>query len=433
MAGRDLVHPRDTLMRTMARIYGYRMTTTSGGNLSLRDVAGDLWITPARVDKGSLTRDDMVRIDADGNAHGRHPPSSEFPFHRAIYQARPDLGAIVHAHPVALVAFSASKRTPDTRLLAKAWHTCGTPGFAPYALPGSDELGRVIAETFAAGHDAVILENHGVVVGGRDMADAFGRFETFEFTAKTIIKASQIGSVRTLTDEQLTMRRDRPAALETFEPAAATVGEKEARRQLVDFCRRGYRQRLLISTEGSLSARIDDDPGRFVITPSNVDRLDMSVDDLVLVDQNRAEYGKKPSRATRTHAAIYAKYPDVRAVINANSVNATAFGVVGEHLDSRIIPESYVFLRDIGRVTYEQATRDPDAVAAAVGPTSPVALVDNDGVLACGASLLAAFDCLEVLETTAEAVINAKPLGPVSPMDDAAIADLRRAFFGEQS
>ena len=100
------MHPRDEIMGTMERIYRYRMTTTSGGNLSIRDGSGNIWITPARVDKGSLQRSDIVCVRGDGTVQGKHPPSSEFPFHKAIYHARPDVQAVVHAHPVALVAFS---------------------------------------------------------------------------------------------------------------------------------------------------------------------------------------------------------------------------------------------------------------------------------------------------------------------------------------
>src|SRR3954465_617165 len=109
---RDLIHPRDAIMRTMERIYRYRMTTTSGGNLSIRDDDGEIWITPARLDKGSLRRDDIVRIRGDGSVGGAPPPSSEFPFHKAVYDARPDVRGIVHAHPVALVAFSICRRGP---------------------------------------------------------------------------------------------------------------------------------------------------------------------------------------------------------------------------------------------------------------------------------------------------------------------------------
>ena len=134
---RDITHPAERLVLAMARIYQYRMTTTSGGNLSIRDADGSIWITPARVDKGSLRVEDIVRVLPDGSTEGRHKPSSEFPFHKQIYDARPDLGAIVHAHPVALVAFSICGQAPDTRLFTKAHSVCGEPGFAPYALPGS--------------------------------------------------------------------------------------------------------------------------------------------------------------------------------------------------------------------------------------------------------------------------------------------------------
>src|SRR5256885_9174107 len=116
MRNQHLIHPRDEIIRTMERIYRYRMTTTSGGNLSIRDDNGDIWITPARVDKGSLTRNDIVCVRKNGATEGVHQASSEFPFHRAIYDARPEINGIVHAHPVALVAFSISHQVPNTRL-----------------------------------------------------------------------------------------------------------------------------------------------------------------------------------------------------------------------------------------------------------------------------------------------------------------------------
>ena len=100
----SFVHPRDEIMLAMQRIYRYRMTTTSGGNISVREPNGDVWITPARVDKGNLSRDDIVCVRSGGEVVGPHPPSSEFPFHRAIYVARSDVQAVVHAHPVGLVA-----------------------------------------------------------------------------------------------------------------------------------------------------------------------------------------------------------------------------------------------------------------------------------------------------------------------------------------
>ena len=78
---------------------------------------------------------------ADGTVEGPHRPSSELPFHQEIYRTRPDLRGIVHAHPVALVAFSLVHQVPDTRLFHQSRHVCGEAGFAPYELPGSLALG----------------------------------------------------------------------------------------------------------------------------------------------------------------------------------------------------------------------------------------------------------------------------------------------------
>ena len=126
------LHPRDEILQAMERIYRYRMTTTSGGNLSIREENGDVWITPARVDKGGLRREDIVCVRAGGEVEGVRRPSSELPIHQEIRRRRPDLGGVVHAHPVALVAFSLVHQVPDTRLFHQAWRVCGEVGFAPY-------------------------------------------------------------------------------------------------------------------------------------------------------------------------------------------------------------------------------------------------------------------------------------------------------------
>ncbi|MFO7294947.1 MAG: class II aldolase/adducin family protein, partial [Clostridia bacterium] len=102
----ELLHPADQIVMIMERIYRYGMTTTSGGNISILDDNGDIWITPSGIDKGSLHRNDIIRVKPDGTIDGIHKPSVELPFHEMIYQKRPDIKAIIHAHPPALVAFS---------------------------------------------------------------------------------------------------------------------------------------------------------------------------------------------------------------------------------------------------------------------------------------------------------------------------------------
>lgn len=423
---RNLTHPRDEIMRTMDRIYRYRMTTTSGGNLSIRDGAGDIWISPARVDKGNLTRHDIVCVRADGTVAGLHPPSSEFPFHQAIYAARPDIRGIVHAHPVALVAFSICRQTPNTRLFHQAHSVCGKLGFAPYACPGSQQLGVNIAATFAQGCDSVILENHGVVVGGESLSRAFERFEAFEFAGKTLVKARQLGCTRFLDDDQLRQAANRGVDFHSYEPPDATPGEQELRKQLCEFVRRGCRQRLLISTEGSFSARVD--AGSFLITPTQKDRELLEVTDLVLVDGDQRESGKLASRAARAHQAIYEKHAGVQAIVFAHPVNATAFSVTDSTFDVRTIPESYVFLRDVQRVPYGLQYHSEKQLADYVSEASPAAMLENDGVIVTGRSILDTFDRLEVLESTAEALINATAIGEVCSMPAAVIDELCIAF-----
>lgn len=430
----DWLHPRDELVRIMERIYRYRMTTTSGGNLSIRDEDdGSVWITPARIDKGSLSRDDIIRVGPDGATEGRHRPSSELPFHQAIYAARPDVRAIVHAHPVALVAFSIARQVPETRLLPQTRRVCGAVGFAPYALPGSGELGQSLARTFAEGFDCVVLENHGVATAGPSLQAAFERFETLEFAAKTIIKASILGPVRYL--DECDAGRERalaPSAQPTEPPRRVSSPERELRQQICAFVQRGYRQRLMISTQGAFSARVGNEADAFLITPHRVDRGTLEADDLVLVRAGIAEAGRPPSGEAIRHRAIYRKHPEIQAIVNAYPVNATAFSVTSEPLDTRTIPESYIFLREVQRIPHRLRHDETGAIAELVSPRRPIALLENDGVLVCGTSILDAFDRLEVLESTAEAMINSRPLGPMTPMSDAVIAELNRAFLPDE-
>jgi L-fuculose-phosphate aldolase len=140
--------------------------------------------------------------------------------------------------------------------------------------------------------------------------------------------------------------------------------------------------------------------------------------------------GKTPSSAARGHQAVYDAHAGVHAVVNAYPVNATAFSVTAAALDPRTIPESYVFLRDVPRAPFALRFGDGREVAALTSPKTPVLLLENDGVQVCGTTVLDAFDRLEVLESTAEAIINALALneGTIHPMSDEVIAELNTAF-----
>lgn len=424
----DLLHPKDQIVEIMARIYAQDMTTTSGGNISVRDENGDVWITPARLDKGRLSREDIVRLAPDGSCTGSHPPSSEYPFHLRVYAARPDIQAIIHAHPGGLVSFSMCGQVPDTRIVPEADAVCGSVAFAPYALPGSELLGEKIAAQFGNGDRpfCVVLENHGVVVGGADLASVFQRFETLEFTAQTLVNARQLGPVSSLSPGQLAFARTARHPLPEHAPRLPTSLGKEARKDVCDFVHRACQHRLMTSGCGSFSARIQGDV--FVITPHRLDRRTLGLGDMVIIREGRRPEGSHPSRAAAMHRAIYQAHPEIRAVVNALPVHATAFSVSEARLDTRTIPESYLFLKDVPKIPFEQAYGDGREVAGMVGPSNPVALLENNGALVAGRSVLDAFDRLEVLESTAMALIRSRVLGAIRPMPDAVIHELLEAF-----
>ncbi len=423
----SLLPPRDQIVTLMDRIYGYGMTTTSGGNLSILDDDGNLWITPAGIDKGALRPDDIVCVRPDHTFIGKHSPSSEYPFHRSIYERRPDLRAIAHAHPPALVSFSIVGKIPDTKIIPQAYHVCGSVGYAPYATPGSWQLGENIAATFTQGFNVVLLENHGVVTGGATLLEAFQRFETLDFCARTLIQASGLGEVQPLTDPQIELFYQRHNRLPEFMPQTHSSQERELRQQMVQMVHRAYDHRLMTSTEGTLSARLDDQS--FLITPYGVDRKYLDVEDIVLMRKGQREQNKLPSRSIRLHEIIYRDHPQVGCVISAQSPHVLAYSVAAKQFDTRTIPESYILLRNIPIVPYEQLYTAPEQVSAVLSKSTPVLLVQNDVVLTTGADVLQAFDRLEVADSSAQALVNSLRIGQLKPIGEAEVKDLEAKFL----
>ena len=423
----ELLHPADQLIMIMERIYGYGMTTTSGGNLSIMDENGDIWITPGGIDKGALTRKDIIRVKPDGTIIGDHKPSSEFPFHQLAYKSRPDFKAVLHAHPPALVAFSIVRRIPDINLVPNIHNVCGKVGMAQYGLPGSTELAEKIALEFKKGFDTVILENHGIVVGGNNLFEAYRSFETLDFCARLEIYARSLGTPIALTAEEIALTKNKQhTIMEEFRPSSFSSLEREARRIMCELIHRAYDQKLFTSTEGTFSRRLGGDS--FLITPFNVDRKYSEPQDIVRIDNGCKEEGKTPSRSVMLHKAIYEKHPHINSVIIAHAPNIMAFAVTDVEFDSRTIPESYILLRNIPKVPYGSVFMDTDKLADIFVPKTPIILVKNDCIIATGNSLINAFDRLEVAEYSAKAIIACKRLGDIVTIDDEKIADLEKTF-----
>jgi len=423
----NLVHPRDQITLIISRIYKRGMTTTSGGNISIMDDNGDMWVTPSAVDKGSLRPSDIVCVKKDGTIVGKHKPSSEFPFHKAIYDIRPDIKSVIHAHPPALVSFSIVRKIPDTNIISQAKHICGPIGYARYELPGSEKLGEVIAKEFEKGFKAIIMENHGIVLGGSDLADAFQRFETLEFCARTILYGSQIGKPNYLSDEQIDeFEAQVPSLRPEIEEVEYPSDEVEKRLEICKIVHRACEQGLMISSYGTVSMRWKEND--FLITPTDVPRWDLAIEDVVQIKDGKREKGKIPSRATWIHQEIYKRNPAINSIIMTQSPYLMAFGVTKKYFDVRTIPESWIFLQDVHSSKYGshfKTNTDPEILKI----NSTAVIIQNDSVMITGDKLLQTFDYLEVAEFSAKSIVLGTCLGEMVPINDDQVEELRKAFL----
>jgi len=425
-----LTPPREQITEIISRIYRRGLTTTSGGNVSIRDDEGNVWITPTGVDKGSLKPSDILCVHLDDWVSGPHKPSTELPFHLAIYQARPDLKAIIHAHPPALVSFSIVRDFPNTNVIPQARAVCGPIGYAPYELPGSKVLGDRIAEEFRKGFKALILENHGAVVAGMNLQDAFERFETFEFVARILINAKMIGTPHYLEDEQIRAFEARyDETLEETESVTYPADEREIRAGVCRIVRRACNQGLMISTYGTVSCRWRGED--FLITPRNFSRWDIQPEDVVQIRNGKREPGKTPSRSVRIHQEVYRRNPAVNAILSTQAPYSMAFAVTGKSFDNRTIPESWILLQNVPLLPFEAHFAGQAKISESLRSDHPVLIIQNDSILVAGRSLLHAFDRLEVAEFSARSLVHAIPLGEMKPINEEQIEKLCRRFLLE--
>lgn len=424
------IHPADQIVMFMQRVYDKKLTSMSGGNLSIRDNEGNIWITPASIDKGSLTRKDIICVRPNGDCEGPHAPSSELPFHRSVYKLRPDLNAVLHAHPPALVAFSVVRRLPELNLTPTVRYMCKNIKMAAYAIPGSQALSAEVGKVFEQGCNIALLENHGVCVGAADMLTAFQQFETLNYAAELEALATRLGEVRPLSETARQMSKTNVCSeLRNVSPQPCSSEELAARRDLIALIRRSYRMGLFTAAQGTYSTRLSD--GSFIITPLHADPAYLEADDLVRIQDGAKEPGKTPDADVLLHQKIYAKNPQIGAIAFAQPVHSMAFAVTDMPFDTRTIPESYILLRDVKRIPFEAAYQNLDDVAAEFDNAHPVLLIENKSVMVTGASMLQVFDRLEVMEMTAASILKAQALGTIAHIPSDEIAALKTAFHLE--
>lgn len=203
----------------MRRLYRQGLTTTSGGNISALTRQGTMLITPSATDKGRMCAAEIGEMNFECKIVGKSfKPSIESRMHLEIYKNRPDVKAVVHAHPVHASAFAALDTKINTTLLAESHAVIGNVCYAPYFRMGSEELAIAVGKA-AAEADCVIMLNHGALAVGKTLLEAFDRLEVLETAARmTFIHLSMNGvKSRPLGEKELAeldvmMSRHQPKA-----------------------------------------------------------------------------------------------------------------------------------------------------------------------------------------------------------------------------
>jgi len=182
------------LVEIAKRLYDRNMNAALGGNVSFRH-GDEITITESGVNKGFINANDLIVVDIDGNKLlGNGKPSSEGKMHYEIYKLRPDVQAIIHAHPPFAVAFALAHHDLPDDILPECSILLGHVPCLPYVTPSTIELAREVAQGLAH-RNAAFMANHGVITVGADLEEAYNRMELLEQTCISVVYATMLGGV----------------------------------------------------------------------------------------------------------------------------------------------------------------------------------------------------------------------------------------------
>lgn len=185
------------------RLYARGYVASNDGNISVRLDEERLLTTPTSVSKGFMTPDMMVVTDLSGQKlSGHRNASSELLMHLAVYEARPDVHAVVHAHPPLATGFAVAGIPLDRAVLAEVITTLGSVPIAAYATPSTEELPAAVRR-FIGAHDGMLLANHGALTVGGDLMSAYYKMETVEHFAHISLVARLLGGEHLIAREEV--------------------------------------------------------------------------------------------------------------------------------------------------------------------------------------------------------------------------------------
>jgi L-fuculose-phosphate aldolase len=203
------------------------------GNISIRLDDNRILATPTRISKGMMRPEDLIICDGDGTkVEGERQCTSEIAMHVAIYKLRPDVGAVLHAHPPVATGFAVAGRALNLALLPEVVITLGSVPLAKYGLPGTPALTEGLLP-YIPKYDAILMANHGCVCYGTDVEQAFFRMETVEHFARITLVAELLGGAKALPCREVQKLFDSRArycveSRATMEPGAPIVAEEQA-------------------------------------------------------------------------------------------------------------------------------------------------------------------------------------------------------------
>src|SRR5438270_9161183 len=185
------------------RMYSRGYTASNDGNISVRISPDRLLMTPKSVCKGFMTPDMMCVTDLNGQKiSGDRDPSSEALMHLEVYRQRPDVNAVVHAHPPTATGFAVAGIPLDRAVLAEVLTTLGSIPLAEYATPSTAELPEAVRKYIKA-HDGMLLANHGALTVGTDLYSAYYKMETIEHFAHISLVARMLGRENLISREEV--------------------------------------------------------------------------------------------------------------------------------------------------------------------------------------------------------------------------------------
>ena len=194
---------RADIVEVGRRLYARAYTASNDGNISVRLGSDRLLMTPKSVCKGFMTPDMMCVTDLDGRKlQGDRDPSSEMLMHLEVYRQRPDIQAVVHAHPPIATGFAVAGIPLNRAVLAEVLTTLGSIPIAEYATPSTKELPEAVRKYIRA-HDGMLLANHGALTVGADLFAAYYKMETIEHFAKISLVARLLGNENLLAREEV--------------------------------------------------------------------------------------------------------------------------------------------------------------------------------------------------------------------------------------